>query len=72
MTLKLPRLPDRNPVKLTVGLPPDLHQALSDYAALYAETYGRTEAVADLIPYMLQGFLDSDRAFLRSRRGPAD
>ncbi|MEI9850170.1 MAG: DUF2274 domain-containing protein [Sphingomonas sp.] len=71
MTLKLPRLPDRNPVRLTVGLPPDLHQALSDYAALYAETYGRTEAVADLVPYMLQGFLDSDRAF-RSRRGPAN
>ncbi len=71
MTLKLPRLPDRNPVRLTVGLPPDLHQALSDYAALYAETYGRTEAVADLVPYMLQGFVESDRAF-RSRRGPAN
>lgn len=38
--LKLSRLPDRTPVKLTITLPPDLHQALVTYAALYAENYG--------------------------------
>lgn len=63
MAIKLARLPERNPVKVTVNLSPELHQALGDYAALYAETYGQTEGVADLIPYMLQGFLESDRTF---------
>ncbi|MDB5714984.1 MAG: hypothetical protein JWO15_2381 [Sphingomonadales bacterium] len=37
--LKLARLPDRVPVKLTLHVLPDLHQALVDYAALYAEVY---------------------------------
>jgi hypothetical protein len=46
---------------------PDLHQALTDYAALYAQTYGRDEPVAELIPAMLAAFLESDRAFVRER-----
>lgn len=66
--LKLPKLPDRTPVKLTVVVTPDLHQALSDYAALYAQTYGREEAVTELIPAMLSAFLESDRQFQRAGR----
>jgi hypothetical protein len=69
--LKLAQLPDRTPVKLGISVTPDLHQALNDYAALYAQAYGREEPVADLIPAMLAAFLDSDRAFARSRRLPA-
>ena len=65
--LKLPRLPDRTPVKLSIAVMPDLHQALIDYAALYARTYGRDEPVTDLIPAMLAAFLESDRAFTRGR-----
>lgn len=65
--LKLGRLPDRTPVKLTVTVTPDLHQLLQDYAALYAEAYGREEAVTELVPAMLAAFLESDRAFVRSR-----
>lgn len=63
MAIRLPRLPDRNPVKLTITLAPELHQGLTDYAGLYAETYGQAESVQDLIPFMLQGFLESDRSF---------
>lgn len=66
--LKLPKLPDRTPVKLTVTLNPDLHQRLLSYAALYRETYGTAEPVADLIPYMLDAFLDSDRAYAKARK----
>jgi hypothetical protein len=66
--LKLPRLPDRTPVKLAISVSPDLHQALDEYAALYAETYGRKEPVAELIPAMLTAFLESDRAFARNRK----
>ncbi len=65
--LKLPQLPDRTPIKLSISVLPDLHQALADYAALYAQTYGRDEPVADLIPAMLAAFLESDRAFVRER-----
>ncbi len=65
--LKLARLPDRTPVKLTISVPPDLHSALIDYAALYAEAHGREEPVIELIPAMLTSFLESDRAFMRSR-----
>jgi len=65
--LKLPRLPDRTPVKLTISVPPDLHHALTEYAALYAQTYGRDEPIAELIPAILTAFLESDRAFFRGR-----
>jgi hypothetical protein len=67
--LKLPRLPDRNPVKLSIAVMPELHQALVDYAALYATTYGCDEPVAELVPAMLAAFLDSDRTFIRGRAG---
>ncbi len=63
--LKLAKLPDRTPVKLTVTLNPELHQRLQSYAALYRETYGTTEPVADLIPYMLDAFLNSDRTYTK-------
>ena len=65
--LKLPQLPDRTPTKLTISVLPDLHQALTDYAALYAQTYGREEPLAELITAMLTAFLESDRAFIRGR-----
>lgn len=66
--LKLAKLPDRTPVKVTVTLNPDLHRALRDYAALYRAEYGEGETVADLIPYMLASFLDGDRAFAKARK----
>lgn len=67
--LKLGKLPDRVPVKLTVAIFPDLHQALQDYAALYAQAYGQEEPIAELIPAMLASFLESDRAFARRGKG---
>lgn len=65
--LKLGKLPDRTPIKLAVTITPDLHQALQDYASLYAATYGREEPLSELIPAMLGNFLESDRHFARSR-----
>ena len=35
--LRLRKLPDRTPVKVTISLSPELNQALLDYAALYRE-----------------------------------
>lgn len=68
-TLKLARLPDRTPVKLTIAVSPALHQDLCDYAAMYRDLYGETEPVADLVPGMLAAFLASDRAFTRRSKG---
>jgi len=66
--LRLARLPDRTPVKLTILISPDLNQALGAYADMYAETYGAAEPMQDLVPAMLSTFLESDRAFVQRRR----
>jgi hypothetical protein len=69
MTLmKLSKLPDRTPVKLSMTLPPNLAARLRDYADFYAETYGTREEVADLVPFMLEAFLDGDTDFRRASR----
>lgn len=67
--LKLAKIPERTPVKLAIAISPDLNAALADYAALYAQAYGVTEPVVDLIPAMLAGFLESDREFGKFRHG---
>ncbi|BCM17830.1 DUF2274 domain-containing protein [Mesorhizobium sp. J8] len=67
--LKLGKLPDRTPSKITITVNAELSQALQDYAALYRETYGETETVAELIPFMLMEFLESDRTFAKARKG---
>ena len=70
--LKLGKLPDRTPVKLAITVTPDLHRALIDYAALYANIYGSEETVAELIPAMLAAFLESDRGFAKARSPRGD
>jgi hypothetical protein len=65
--IKLLKLADKTPVKLSIVVSPDLQAALADYAALYAQTYGATAAISDLIPPMLASFLDSDREFQKAR-----
>jgi hypothetical protein len=66
--LKLPKLPDRKPVKLTVTLQPDTNTALQAYAAAYRETYGEEEEVAELVPYIIDSFLAGDRGFAKARK----
>lgn len=66
--LKLAKLPDRTPVKITIAVSPELNGKLAAYAALYRAAYGTTEPVAELIPYMLEGFLDADKGFAKARK----
>ncbi|MAB10773.1 DUF2274 domain-containing protein [Hyphomonas sp.] len=68
MSLRIGQLPDRTPVKLTVSVDPDLASALTDYAAIYAETYGAEEKPETLVPAMLEMFLSSDAGFKRARK----
>jgi hypothetical protein len=67
--LKLGKLPDRTPVKISVTLAQELNSALRDYAAVYRDTYGESESIADLIPFMLQAFLKTDKSFAKARKG---
>lgn len=66
--LKLGKLPDRTSSKITITVSADLSQTLNDYAALYRQTYGESETVAELIPFMLTRFLEGDRAFITARK----
>ncbi len=66
--LKLAKLPDRTSVKITIAATPELDQALRDYATVYSATYGASEAVAELIPFMLTAFIDADARFKKARR----
>lgn len=63
--LRLSRLADRTPIKLTIVISPALNRSLGRYAALYAKTYGSEEPLVELVPAMLDSFLESDRAFVR-------
>lgn len=65
--IKLGKLPDRTPIKLTISITPDLKAALDDYATVYSQAYGREEPITELVPAMLAAFLESDRSFVRRR-----
>ena len=65
--MKLSKLPDRTPVKFSTTLSPNLAARLRDYADFYAETYGSREEVADLVPFMLEAFLDGDADFRKAK-----
>lgn len=68
--LKLAKLPDRTPVKLTVTISPELNRKLARYAEMYNQAYGNSEPepVAELVPYMLESFLDADKDFVRAEK----
>lgn len=67
--LRLKKLPERTPVKITITVSPELNRALAEYAGLYRQAYGEAEPVQELIPAMLASFLEGDKAFARRRRG---
>jgi hypothetical protein len=66
--LKLAKLPDRKPVKIAITVSPNLNKKLDAYADAYKGVYGDEERVSDLIPFMLEQFLDADRQFRGRRR----
>lgn len=67
--LKLQRLPDRTPVKLTITITPDLKKSLDAYLTLYRTVHeDRDAGLGDIIPAMLEHFLAGDRAFAKARK----
>lgn len=68
MSIRLAKLPDRTPVRLSISLDPDLADALQDYAAVYEQTHGQAEKPETLIPAMLESFFSTDAGFKRARK----
>jgi len=66
--LRIGKLPDLTPVKLSITLDPDVHQMLEDYARIYGESYGEAVKPAELVPSMIAGFLATDNGFKRARK----
>lgn len=68
MSLRLDKLPDRTPVRMSLSLNPALAEALNDYAEVYRQIYGKAEKPEVLIPVMLEQFLNTDAGFKRARK----
>ena len=66
--LRIGKLPDLTPVKMTILVEPETHRMLEDYAQLYTQIYGEKTAPAALVPSMLASFLASDSGFKRARK----
>ena len=70
--LKLAKLPDRIPVRISITVSPALDKKLQAYADAYREAYGAEEKVNELIPFILEQFLDADRGFARAKKDDAE
>jgi hypothetical protein len=68
LDLKLAKLPDRTPAKLTITLSAELNQVLREYTEAYQTSYGASESAAELISFMLATFIESDSRFKKLRR----
>lgn len=67
-TLRIAKLPNLTPVKMTVSIEPEVHQMLEDYAKIYGDSYGEAVKPAELVPSMIAGFLATDNGFKRARK----
>lgn len=67
-TLRIGKLPDLTPVKMTVSLDREVHEMLEDYARIYGDSYGEAVKPAELVPSMIAGFLSTDNGFKRARK----
>lgn len=66
--LRIGKLPDLTPLKMTIQVDPELHRMLEDYARIYNECYEGSVGPAALVPSMLASFLASDSGFKRARK----
>jgi hypothetical protein len=68
VSLKIGPVNERTSVRLGVSLPPEVHEALADYALVHAQEFGREIPLTDLAALMIERFLQSDAAFKRARK----
>lgn len=65
--LKLGPVPKATPVRLTITVSAELKATLDRYAEVHSASTGETNDVERLVPYMLEAFVSSDRAFRRAK-----
>lgn len=65
--LKLANLQDETPVKMTIILPAALHRDLVVYAKIISQESGISIEPLKLVVPMLEKFIESDRAFRKTR-----
>ena len=68
--LRLGPLPKTETVKVTFTCTTPLRTTLDRYAALHAQTHGKSVDAMTLIPYMLEAFMGRDRVFQRLNKSP--
>ena len=65
--LRLGKLPNRTPVKMTITVMPDYDEALRDYAAIHSAQHGVESTPADIASGMVEQFILNDREFAKAR-----
>ena len=65
--LKIAKLRDMTPTKMSINVTPDLKSDLDIYARLYERAYCDKQDITNLIPLMLEGFLASDSGFKKTK-----
>lgn len=68
MSLKIQKLKDMTPIKMSLTVTPDLMSDLKAYARIYERTYQDTQEPAALIPHMLEAFLATDSGFKKAKK----
>jgi hypothetical protein len=68
MKLKLGSIPDDKPVRLTIIISAELAALLHTYADAVGSGNGKPVTVERIIPPILERFIRTDRAFMRTRR----
>jgi len=67
-TLKIAKVRDMTPTKLSISVAPDLKADLDTYTRLYEDAYGDQQETTALIPLMLEAFLATDSGFKKAKR----
>jgi len=70
--LKLGPIPDDKPVRLTIILSAELAALLRTYADAVGSGSGKPVTVERIVPHILERFIRTDRAFMRTRRQVVD
>lgn len=66
--IRIAKLPDLTPIKMSISVEPEVHKMLEDYAKIYSATYSETVKPAALVPSMIAAFLATDNGFKRARK----
>jgi hypothetical protein len=66
-TLRIAKLPNLTPVKLTVSLEPEVYNMLEDYTKIYNDSYQDAAKPTELVPSMIAKFMAMDSGFKRAR-----